>query len=63
MMLYTDDPGRDAYMHDMAAEAWLNTRPICQMCGEHIQEDKAVLIRGTYICLNCIDDNTLYLED
>lgn len=61
-MIYTDDPGRDAYMHDMAAEEWLNTRPICQMCGERIQDDKAVLIHGAYICMDCIEENTRYLE-
>ena len=61
-MLYTDDPGRDAYMRDMAAEEWLAARPVCRFCNEPIQDDKAVLIRGSYICFTCIDVNTVYLE-
>ena len=61
-MLYTDDPGRDAYMHDMAAEEWLAARPVCQICGNPIQDDRAVMIGGAYICFGCIEENTVYLE-
>lgn len=61
-MTYTTNPGHDAYIRDLAAEEWLETRPICCLCGEHIQEEKAVRFRGEWVCMGCIDDNTQYLE-
>ena len=62
-MFYTDDPGRDAYMHDMAVEEWLSRRPRCGVCGEHIQDDRALFMDGVYICQACIENMTVYLEE
>ena len=36
-------------------EKWLEARPVCDVCGEHIQEDHYFNIGGTKICPNCLD--------
>lgn len=38
-MHYTDDPIRDAENYQLDQEAWLEKRPICDVCGEPVQED------------------------
>lgn len=42
---------------------WLERRPKCICCGEHIQDDTAVQIRGDYYCDKCLDDMRVYIED
>ena len=49
--------------HDRMQEEWRQRRPKCICCGENIQEDTAVQIRGDYYCDKCIDDMRVYLED
>ena len=44
-------------------EQWLQRRPKCICCGEHIQEESAVQIRGDYYCDRCLDDMRVYFED
>lgn len=48
---------------DVNQEQWLSARPKCVCCGEHIQEDSAVQIRGDYYCDRCLDDMRVYIED
>lgn len=62
-MSYTDDPGHDAYMRDMEHESWLSGRPICYLCREPIQTEKYVRIQNTNFCMQCIYENTHYVED
>lgn len=54
MRYYTDDPVRDAerYYRDMDAEA--GGFPVCEDCGEHIQDETAYYIEGHWICPRCI---------
>lgn len=61
--MYTDDPPTDAYMRDMEHAEWLAFRPICEVCGEPIQTEKAVKIDNKYICMGCIYEHTVFLED
>ncbi|MFR4350545.1 MAG: hypothetical protein ACLT3H_02625 [Roseburia sp.] len=49
--------------YDRNQEEWLENRPKCICCGEHIQEDSAVQIRGDYYCDCCLDDMRVYIED
>ena len=37
------------------AERWLQQRPECADCGEHIQDEEAYYIHGEWICENCMD--------
>lgn len=59
-MSYTDDPGHDAYMRDMEHEEFLTSRPICHVCQQPIQTEKAVRINQAYICMECILEHTVY---
>jgi formylmethanofuran dehydrogenase subunit E len=36
-------------------EKWLEARPVCDVCGEHIQEESYFNINGVKICQCCID--------
>ena len=62
-MSYTDDPGHDAYMRDMEHMDFLKSRPICCVCREPIQTEKAIKIEHAYICWDCAHEHTVYLED
>ncbi|OKZ66347.1 MAG: hypothetical protein BHV88_16335 [Clostridiales bacterium 41_12_two_minus] len=48
---------------EQGQEEWLQRRPKCICCGEHIQEETAVQIRGDYYCDRCLDDMRVYIED
>lgn len=54
---------RDYEERDSAQEAWLQRRPVCVCCGEHIQDESAHLIGGDYYCDRCLDDTTVYFDD
>ena len=49
--------------HDNEQETWLQHRPVCVCCGEHIQDESAHLIGGDYYCDRCLDDTTVYFDD
>ena len=47
-------------------EAWLEKRPICNLCGEHIQEDHYFLLpvcHGIKACENCINDMKRFINN
>ena len=49
--------------HDAAQEAKLMRRPICSMCGEHIQDEYAVKIGDDLYCDDCIDSMKVPTDD
>ena len=53
----------DFEQRDLEQERWLERRPVCDCCGEHIQEDSAVQIQGDFYCDNCLDDMRVYIDD
>jgi formylmethanofuran dehydrogenase subunit E len=53
----------DADQHDADNERWLERRPVCKMCGEHIQDDWGYCIDGDWICERCMDDFRAYIDD
>lgn len=59
----TDDPVRDAAMRDYEFERWLEKRPVCACCGEHIQDETAVFIDNEWICNDCIDEKRRYIDE
>lgn len=61
--MYTDDPERDFLWYSSKQEAWLQKRPVCDCCGEHIQDEKALHIEGKWICNACIEDYTEWIEE
>ena len=48
----------DAYeaweRHDAEQEKWLQKRPACCQCGEHIQEEHLYDIDGEVVCDDCL---------
>ena len=66
LLIMTDDPERDADRYMRAQDEWLERRPKCDCCGEHIQEESALhYVTKTvdiWLCLECIDGNTEYIE-
>ena len=56
----------DVYMadqRDIDEQKWLESRPICSVCGEHIQEDECYKVDGELICEDCMSDMRVYTED
>lgn len=54
-MIFTDDPLSDFDRYDRQQEEWLNSRPVCDCCGEPIQDDFCYEINGDLICEDCLD--------
>lgn len=45
----------DAYkQHEAERESWLSKRPICECCGEPIQDDYLYEINGDILCEECM---------
>lgn len=55
-MYYTDNPVADEINRTEAFEAWLATCPICECCGEPIQDEDAYKIEGVLIHEDCVLD-------
>lgn len=54
-MILTDDPLSDFDRYDRQQEEWLNSLPVCDCCGEPIQDDFCYEINGDLICEDCLD--------
>ncbi len=52
---YSDDPVADFLRHDEEQNKWLESRPVCMDCAEHIQDETAYYINGEWICEDCMD--------
>lgn len=48
--------------HDAEQEAWLQSRPVCSCCEEHIQEDSYYEIGDMIICEECLDNFKKYTD-
>lgn len=44
-------------------QKWLESRPICSICGERIQETSALLLDGEWICDRCVMEHTEWIEE
>lgn len=55
--MFTDDPISDFHEYDAECEDWLYSRPICDICDEHIQDDFYFEINGEKICECCMNEN------
>lgn len=52
----TDDPLKDFDRWEAKRSAWLGKRPLCEECGEHIQQEDAVYLHGKWYCDDCLSD-------
>lgn len=42
--------------HDREQYKWEQSRPVCDVCGEHIQDEYLFEIDGNYVCEECLVD-------
>ena len=49
--------------NDNEKEKWLEQRPICSCCGEHIQDDNCYEINDELICPDCLKENFMKCTD
>lgn len=52
----TYDNGTAFDIYDAQQSDWLKTRPICDGCGEPIQEDSYFDFNGTKLCEQCVEE-------
>lgn len=55
--MLSDDPVRDYSRYDAEREEALERLPVCDYCGEHIQDDYYYEIGDEVICRECLDSN------
>lgn len=55
MFLRTDNPVHDFWAYSMAQEEWLENRPTCDECGQHIQDEQYFDIEGKKYCESCLN--------
>lgn len=53
-MMRSDDPLKDFWEYSNEQEDWLEKRPVCDQCGEHIQDDHYYFINGETLCESCM---------
>ena len=52
MRYYTGNPVADHLRYEADREEWLECRPVCECCGEHIQEEYAFYYNDQWFCRN-----------
>ena len=66
-LMMTDDPYQDADRYMMAQERWLAKRPVCDCCGNHIQEETALHYVTSavdiWLCEDCVDNSMEHIEE
>ena len=56
-MIYTDDPIRDHYNYETEVAAWQSMLPVCDCCGNPIQDDCYYQAEPDLrLCARCWDD-------
>lgn len=60
---YSDNPEWDYDRYEADQEAWLNSRPVCAWCGEHIQDEHAYRIGGDLVCSDCLEQEKVNVDD
>lgn len=56
---HSDDPDRDFDRYDEDYAKWLSELPVCQICGERIQDDSAFCINDEWFHRNCLEKEAL----
>lgn len=56
-MGWTGDPIKDFERHDREEQRWLETKPKCCLCDQHIQQEDVVCIDGDYYCDDCLKNH------
>lgn len=56
------EPWEFAEERDRKQEKWLQQRPICDCCGEHIQDESYHEIFGKKICDSCLEESAVHID-
>ena len=62
-MPYTDNPLRDFDAWDAEQERKLARLPVCNFCGERIQDEECWCIDTKFICKDCLAECMILTED
>lgn len=63
MTYLSGDIERAADLADIYHHRWIQSRPVCVKCGEHIQDEVAYDIDGDIYCPQCIREMRFFVED
>lgn len=55
--MFSDDPARDFAYHDAEQCRRLEQLPVCEYCGEPIQDEYLYEINDEFICEECLKNN------
>ncbi len=61
-MYYTDNPVADAERYLRDQDDALARLPKCELCGEPIQQERAVYIDGAYYCDECLHGHRVCID-
>ncbi len=56
-MFYTNDPCADFERYDAEQERELEKLPVCEYCGETIQDDYLYDVGGDIFCEDCLNEH------
>lgn len=56
-MAWTDDPVRDEALHTLEQEQRISELPVCEECGEPIQDDYYYEFEGLSYCPDCVSSH------
>lgn len=62
MIAMMHDAYDDFIQHDAEQEEWLQSRPMCDCCGERIQDESYTEIMGFKLCDMCIEEHTKFID-
>ena len=54
---------QDEWEHEQNQMAWLDSRPVCDVCGDPIQEDYYYEIGDMMLCERCIQECKTFVQD
>lgn len=63
MMHYSDNLHVDFLKHEADQERWLESLPVCDECGEHIQSEDLYELDGLLFCENCMEGHRRSVEE
>lgn len=53
-MCYTDNPIADYARYDYERQKEIDSLPVCEICGEPIQDDYLFDLEGALVCEECL---------
>ena len=61
--MFTADAHNDFLMHDYQKEQRMKRLPVCDICGEPIQDESYHVLFDNNVCDSCLIDNIRFVED